>query len=462
MMTPGNFLNSSFYFWWLAPILFLFQCFWWVFLLAIVIWVPFLRIWWWFFLPIILYFPLRKIYLYWLEWDIWYKETKWIVLEIIPPKEIEKPFKAMEDVLEVLWPIYDSPNWREVWCEGALPFGSGTWFSFEIVSLGGKIHFYARMPEGFRGTFESSFYAHYPELEIRQVPDYVKNVPLDIPNEKFDISGEDYCFINPHCYPIKTYPTFFEERGEMVKEEKRIDPINSLLESMAKLKEGEQFWFQIIPVPVIDEIPWKEEGKKIAAKIARREAEKKGSVLQREIQKMAEPPHPILRSPGEKAVSPARTEEGGREMIITPRERAVLSAIENKMSKIAFSTTLRGLLIFEKDKPYNKGNSKIARTYLMHFKVTDLNTIRFWDLTRVRIQYILRNRRLYLRKRKLFRNYVQRFPPLWPEMEAGKATPILNTEEIATIFHFPTKIILPTVPRIEAKPGGPPPGLPVE
>jgi hypothetical protein len=40
---------------------------------------------------------------------------------------------------------------------------------------------------------------------------------------------------------------------------------------------------------------------------------------------------------------------------------------------------------------------------------------------------------------------------------------ILNTEELATIYHFPTKMVeAPMVHRIEAKKGEPPAGLPVE
>ncbi|MBI3631452.1 MAG: hypothetical protein HY219_01115, partial [Candidatus Staskawiczbacteria bacterium] len=42
---------------------------------------------------------------------------------------------------------------------------------------------------------------------------------------------------------------------------------------------------------------------------------------------------------------------------------------------------------------------------------------------------------------------------------------ILNTEEMATLFHFPIKItglVAPTMARVESKKGGPPPNLPIE
>jgi hypothetical protein len=40
---------------------------------------------------------------------------------------------------------------------------------------------------------------------------------------------------------------------------------------------------------------------------------------------------------------------------------------------------------------------------------------------------------------------------------------ILNTEELATIYHFPAlKVVTPTLVRVLSKKGEPPAGLPVE
>ena len=74
---------------------------------------------------------------------------------------------------------------------------------------------------------------------------------------------------------------------------------------------------------------------------------------------------------------------------------------------------------------------------------------------------MLRPRRLFLRKRRMFRNYIKRLPPLFP-LKGGKF--ILNTEELATMFHFPGRAVAPApfVPRVEAKRGEAPPGLPTE
>jgi len=51
--------------------------------------------------------------------------------------------------------------------------------------------------------------------------------------------------------------------------------------------------------------------------------------------------------------------------------------------------------------------------------------------------------------------------PLFP---GAGGTFILNTEELASLFHFPGRAVAPVpfVSRIEAKKGEAPPGLPIE
>ena len=431
-----------------------------------------LKNWWWFFLPIILAPVFSFFYLYWLRWEVWYPKFKWVILEIKPPAEILKPFRAMEDIFSLLWGIYDGPNWRERWCEGEIPLGGGLWFSFEIASFGGDIHFYARVPDGFQGTLEAAIYSQYPDVEISYVEDYTQKVPQDIPNKEWDLYSEDYTLGKDDVYPIKTYSMFFEERPEMVKEEKRIDPMDSLLEALAKLKPGEQLWFQMVTNPILGEFPFVAKGRSMANKIAKRpEPSKRKSIFQDVFE--------ILT--GAKSAEAPPKEEGliAPELRLTPGEKEVLHGVETKISKKYYQTWMRLVYLYERDKPHFMGNYKIIRTYFNHFATENLNYLVFWGPTRTRIHYWLRERRLYLRKRQRLRSYIDRLPSLWPRTMKGdliipfglasrgpgiRGTAILNIEELATIFHFPAKItaLAPAVRPVEAKRGGPPPGLPVE
>ena len=238
--------------------------FWWVILFLVILWVPFLRVWWWLFLPLMLMVQLKTIYLWWIGWDFYIAKRKWVLLELVPPREVLTPFRGMEDIFASIWPILDDANFREIWCEGELDNGP-EWCSWEIASIEGKIHFYLRVGRHHRTALESALFGHFPDIEINEVQDYTKLVPQTIPNEDWDGYNEDWELRFPDHYPIKTYEKFFEPQGERISaEEKRLDPIISLLESLSKLGPGEHYWIQFTTVPVPDkhEPEYRPEGRK--------------------------------------------------------------------------------------------------------------------------------------------------------------------------------------------------------
>ncbi len=429
--------------------------------------------WWWFFLAVVLWFPAKSLYLWWLRWELWYPQFKWIMLEIVPPKEVLKPFSAMENIFSMLWGIFDGPNWRERWCEGELPLGGGLWFSFEVASFGGEIHFYMRIPDFYRDTAESVIYSQYEEAEIFLVDDYTKRVPQDVPNEDWDMYAEDYTLMKEDYYPIKTYSAFFEKAAEekRVMEEKRVDPMNSLLEVLSKLQSGEQIWIQIVTNPIVDQVfPWLEKEKRAVEELAKRRSAPSGSKSMFQIA--------VDFISGKESGGENGSELIAPELRMTPEEKKKLEAIETKAGKPAYQCWIRGVHLYNKNEPHFAGNYKFIRTYLMsQFMTQNLNSLIFYGPTRTRIHYWLRDRRLYLRKRQRFRNYIERLPSLFPRTFKGepicscghiqgrspgiRATCILNIEELATIFHFPAKIVTPAITPVEAKKAGPPPNLPI-
>jgi len=438
-----------------------------------------IKTWGWIFSPFFFFYTFRYFYKWWIRWEVWYPEKKWILLRIIPPKEVKNTFRAMQDVYNILFGIHDGPNWREQWCEGELT-GGPFWISWEMVSIGGKIAFYIRCLAVHRGLIEDTLYSHFPEIEIQLAEDYTQKVPQDVPNKDWDLYSEDYTTIRDQALPFKTYP-FFDEKPESPQtEDVRIDPLDSMLEAMARMNPAEQLWFQMVTAPILPgdtRFNCFAEGKALINKIAQRPSEKKNggvSVLKAIINfflwgdietPKEEKPADLLSAP---------------ELRLISGEKDKIKAIENKISQQGFKTWMRIVYLYKRNEPYFKGNYKIIRSYFNHFVHSDWNGLVFWGSTRSRIHYWFVDRRLYLRKRKNFRNYVWRLPSLFPRTMDGepmfekgivsrspglRGTAVFCSEELATIYHFPYKIspvIAPAILPIEAKKAGPPVGLPIE
>ncbi len=416
--------------------------------------------WWWLPLPFILWRPFLFLWLWWRN-DAWMKNQKFIILEIMIPKEVLKPMRAMETVMLALrQSIYQPPDWWEKWIEGQVQLSYG----FEIASIEGEPHFFIRMPDSMEHIVEAAIYAQYPDAEIFLADDYTKYVPSNIPSKNWDLWGADYRPLKPNPYPIKTYVDFETERE--AKEEKRIDPLAGLLEAMAKVGPGEQLWVQFIATPITNgEVPWITEGKKIRDELSKRETkDEKGKPMILEaldVVLSGEPPS------GKKDESKDFLPP---EMKLTPGERDIVSAIEKKISKPAFLVTSRFIYLGKKDVFY-KPKLRLVFGYYSSYGTENLNYLVPWGETLTKIHKswflplnLLRNRRLYLRKRKLFRKYKARLYPVFPAPPKYPSSFVLNVEEFASLYHFPGREVAPTpfIKRVETRKGEAPSTLPTE
>ena len=101
--------------------------------------------------------PLVLVILGWRLWvnyvrEDWLSSVKWVLLEIRVPKEVFKSPAAMELALSNALSQGGGVgnNYQKYWQGRVL-----NWFSLEIVSLGGEIHFLIRTPVNFRRVIES-------------------------------------------------------------------------------------------------------------------------------------------------------------------------------------------------------------------------------------------------------------------------------------------------------------------
>ena len=406
---------------------------------------------WWIALPII------GLILFWEFWLLyvriqWSKKINWKVLEIRVPKNILKTPKAMEQIFAAAHALQQSHRFLKKYWEGEMDYK----MSFELVGRAGGSHFYLRLPEQFRNLMESAIYSQYPEAEIIEADNYIAQMPAIIPNNTFDCYGAEQILGNPNCYPIRTYPMFEESV-----EEQRIDPIALIMEAMSKLKDNEQIWIQLVICPIDD--AWKKEGEEIINKMLGIDVEKKGGGFFSGFQGFGFTLGELLFAPFEHPSQEVKRKEEKQTnlklLLSNPSTKNIVEGIRDKISKVAFETTLRYVYI-DKRETFKRDNISSITGFLKQFNTQDLNYFKSNILTLpIGMGLFFKERKASWRKRMLYERYCGMFSSPVP---AGKAPSILNIEELATLYHFPIAAVGTTeLEKITSRKGGPPASLPL-
>jgi len=409
---------------------------------------------WWFFTPLMLWPIFQLAWVNYIQ-EKHFRNIKWNLLEIKISKEIEKRPKTMEEFFSGIYSSRDViiDTLYDVYLQGALD----VWFSFEIVSIEGDVHFYVRTPVKSRDMIEAQIYAQYPDAEIKEVEDYVTDIPDDIPSKDYDLWGTDMTLGKEDAYPLRTYKEFEDTAsGEFV------DPISNIVEGVSKLEKGEQVWIQFLVRAAGDE--WKEEANDLVLDLIGRKKKKKTSSnpFSFIISELADVGRYIIFgffsavNPVEEGEKDKTKEEESISLMLhlSPGEKDVVTAIDNSTKKPGFETDIRWMYLAKRDIFDKVRGCGICFSYFAQFGSQDLNYLIPDGNTKTSAYYFLTEFRKAIRKRKLLRKYKRR--------EFDEKGYVLNVEELATIFHFPTiEVKAPVAPRVEAKKGKPPAGLPI-
>lgn len=373
---------------------------------------------WPFIVPPLLWYLLRNL---WKPhvWSHFGRAQKKIVLEIIPPRDIEQSPLLMESFFAGLAGSEKSLSTAEEWIVGEFQAP----YSLEIVSTEGNIHFYIRCWRNYRNLVEANLYAQYPGVEIMEVEDYTNVIPKTAPNHEWNVWGSDFILTREDVYPIRTYK-YFEESvtGKM------LDPLASMMEIMSKAGPGQHMWLQYIAVPASPSWNGKEGQKQIDDWLEKRMKAKEGEVV---------------GSPLEHK--------------LTPGERDALKAMQENNSKLMFSVKMRYVYVGRRgafDK--NTGVSGLIGT-IKQFNDQNLNNIKPEGETKTKTNYYNTEKRLKKKQREILNWY------RWRDREPYHNLFMFSTEELATVFHIPDmNVIAPTLQRVAAKRGGAPMNLPIE
>jgi hypothetical protein len=403
---------------------------------------------WWFVLPLI------AVLIFWEAWLVhlhyrFVTDIKWKLLEIKVPKTILKTPKAMEQIFAAAHAPYSyGINFYNKYWKGQEDY----WMAFELIGRAGETHFYLRLPAQFRNMMESAIYAAYPEAEITEAEDYLEELPHVLPNETFDVSGFEEVLRHENYLPIRTYPMF----EEMV-EEHRIDTIAPLMESMSKLKNDEQLWFQVVIKPTGED--FREKGEKEIKKLLGIEEQKKPSMWPKldlgiTLEEAVRAP---FEHPGEAKPNKDKNQEKFPRFLMTPVDKERADAIHLKISKLAFEATLRFIYVEKREGAVDSGHTNSIHGFIRQFNTQNLNSLKPNSPTSTAawtVKGLFKKTRIRARKRLLYEAY-RHFSPQSHES-------ILNIEELATVFHFPLAVVSTTeLEKVESRKGSPPASLPI-
>jgi len=387
--------------------------------------------------------PLASGFILWRLWLFYVRAQhlsaiQWTTLEIRLAREMTKTPLAMELVLNAFYQRGTISTFIQRYWYGNLR----PWFSLELVSIEGNIHFIVRTPVFFKPIIEAQIYAQYPDSAVSEVKDYTERVPYGAPDSPWLLWGAEFKLTKADPYPIKTYVDYGLDK-EGVREEYKIDPITSMMEYLASIGKDQEIWIQILVRQAENRFPkpgswfgnrgWKEEAADLVNKLMK-EVSEKGKKRQ--------------AGNGEFKLSQQ-----------TKGEEQVISAIERSAAKYGFDCGIRGLYLAKEGafnpvnivglvgswRQYNSEN--LNGFTLSHSTGTDYPWEDFRDIRASRMKAHLFDA---YRRRSYFYPPYQRRPF------------ILNTEELATIYHFPGAVAeTPTLPRLESKRAEPPANLPL-
>ncbi|MFY9493333.1 MAG: hypothetical protein WAP55_02570 [Minisyncoccia bacterium] len=416
-------------------------------------------VWGWLALPLLLAPLIWRAWIYYIRIRTM-RKFKWVMLELRLPSDVEKTPLAMEQVLAIMHSTFFPGSWWKRYIEGRVQ----EWFSLEMTSFEGELHFYLRTIAHFRNMIEAAIYSQYPQAEIFEVEDYTVNVPMFVPNETHDLFGSEFKLAREDAYPIRTYEAFeFKaESREGMSNISNVDPLAGVVETMAKLREGEQAWIQFGILPVGDD--WKKEGDKVALKLVGRpkKEDPQGSytlaLLKKELSDIAagaaQAPFKAPEFEPFQFGPPSSDPKQPHSLMqfLTSGEKEILEGVEKKIAKVGFNSMIRVVYIAKKE-VYNIPTFFQVSSGFNQFNTQNLNAIKRDNKTITAGKFPFKKIKEMQKKRWLLFKYRLRFKP---------ATMfVLNIEELASLFHFPGRVVAaPTLPRVGAKKGEPPAGLP--
>lgn len=362
---------------------------------------------------------------------------KTVLLEIKPPRNIVKTPLAMETFLAGIHLSPGEATWYKKFIKGAVR----PWFSLEIASLEGQVHFFIWTRAGFRRVIEAQMYAQYPGVQIVEAPDYTRLITAA--PEEWEIWGCDFIHTAANPLPIKTYVEYGLDKVQ--KEPEQVDPLANMIEFMGSMGKGENLWLQFA-IRV-------HKGEKYDKKNAAGKDYTWKDEAEEMIKKIRESTRDVYVDPVTKKEMPGFPNP-------TKGQMEKIAAIERNISKLAFDVGVRGIYLTHPDK-FDPINISGLVGIFKQFSSEGWNGLRPngwmtafddypWEFGIAKLKDKYRRWMIEAYRRRQFFH-----EPFIAD------TMVMSTEELATIYHIPSRAVeAPSLERIQSATGEAPGNLP--
>jgi hypothetical protein len=392
-----------------------------------------------------IWIPIFLLVFLWTSWIDYIRLLFWfnrktVLLEIQLPPEVSKSPAAMEVFLSSLFNTGAETTFvNRYWKGGFRPI-----WTLEIAGNEGRISYYIHGMEVWRPAVESRIYGQFPEAKITEAEDYAARVPFNL--EEYELWGAEYKKTNEvQAYPIKTYVDF-ELNKNTDTPEIQIDPITNLLELMSNMGKDEYLWFQVI---------LKARAKDEWYGIYKNSSDSLKDPAKQEVLDILGRAKKRLIDAG------ADPDKVGPSMLnMSKDEQARVEAIEHMLSKSIYECGIRIVYVAKQEKFKGVTGAFLFRI----FQVLDSGMNRLGGAPgrgMIRFDYPwedfmgIRER---AEKEHLFSRYKNR---AYFYVPYDQVPIFMNTEEIATLWHFPNSMVrTPGLNRVPSRVGEAPLNLP--
>ncbi len=295
-------------------------------------------------------------------------------------------------------------------------YGRRDHISFEMVVLGGLIHFYVAVPAYLNKLVEDQIHAQYPDAQIERVKDYNVFSP-----KSFSI-GTYLVLERGASFPIKTY------------EELESDPMNSLTHSLSKIKDTDGVVIQFLVRSA--KKTWRRKGINIAREM--QQGKKLAEVDQNILNKILTWPFQAI-SFMFKANDPSKSQEIKEKYQLSPMENKMVEHLEKKASKAGFDMNVRVVVSSTDQIQSNSYMNDILQAFSQY------SIYQYGNRFKVSPPFS---------KNSFFDHFIHR------DFNESKKL-VLNTEEFASVYHFPLATTdTPNIVWLSARKAAPPVDMP--